>query len=761
MATWIPISGIVPQATANGNQANGMVLKFYEVGTLTPLAVSTNSTGSPTTTDFLLNTQGFTTLSTIIVIPHVSSDYKEVLYLDQADADADDTASAVYEIDNISLGNAFREFCTDYDNIAAAIAATDAVGTFITTADYVDGSGIGGGTYEIVSADPLFNFINPAKTDGSGDFLKLISFESITPALAGCSFDGTTNFAANFADLFDYAAINGYTIDGQGQTYKINSTIDASNTSLINMDIIGVSTVDTLRVEVENASFYARRVKVTTAKRAFSSIAGLLNMTNLTLIDCSVDSARIGFFYQTSFVTVEHRGGVVSNIGGADESTDPVIGIQYGFFAGGAPEANFRIGKNIIVANTIVNDVIYTGALTNNEVHGIICYGEHIIIADNIVDTVTRANMPVNNTDTGCEGIYTKGLRSTIISNNIVNDAGLRDAAITMKRPLSTVAFPEDHYEISNNKIKFVDGELRQCGGIISFAPAHISDNTIEGATYTAIRVAGETSNRSTITDNNILEHHYFNAIRVSGDDILISGNKLINPIGDINGVITDLSLVEVEPVSSLGVVTILNNTYMVGTQLASGIRPIVVDLDYEDGEYGRAIINQNVMIDQQFPATDNGNVGVRATGHTTGIIEVLNNNFDCTLNGRLILGAVEDEVKTDFNFYTVILTSNNAFWNEGDRAYKKDVNSLESNGWVNRTAAGQWLELPILDPTFSFSSSNAQLNTKTSNVNTTGKFAGRIVFNSDLGAPIYASGSVDTDIWKKFSDNSTSNIPA
>jgi len=100
---WLPIDGLVPQATQDGDQAAGMVFKFYEPGTVTPLTVATDSTGGTTTTDFLLDSQGRTTLSSVIVIPHVNQTYKVLLYLNQTDADADDTGSAVYSQDNITI----------------------------------------------------------------------------------------------------------------------------------------------------------------------------------------------------------------------------------------------------------------------------------------------------------------------------------------------------------------------------------------------------------------------------------------------------------------------------------------------------------------------------------------------------------------------------------------------------------------------------------------------------------------------------------
>ena len=63
--TWFPIGGICPQATEGGNQADGYVWKFYEAGTTTPLALATDSTGGTTTTNFLLDSEGYATLSSV------------------------------------------------------------------------------------------------------------------------------------------------------------------------------------------------------------------------------------------------------------------------------------------------------------------------------------------------------------------------------------------------------------------------------------------------------------------------------------------------------------------------------------------------------------------------------------------------------------------------------------------------------------------------------------------------------------------------
>ena len=98
---WSKIDGTVTQIMEANVAANGYVVKFYDAGTTTPQAVATDDTGGTTATNFLINSEGYITHSGSEIIPHTQSDYKIVLYLNQADADADDTGSAVYIIDNV------------------------------------------------------------------------------------------------------------------------------------------------------------------------------------------------------------------------------------------------------------------------------------------------------------------------------------------------------------------------------------------------------------------------------------------------------------------------------------------------------------------------------------------------------------------------------------------------------------------------------------------------------------------------------------
>ena len=150
--TWLPISGTPPQFTTDGEQANGYVLKFYQIGTTAPLTVSSSNTGTPTTTDFLLDTEGYTTLSAVRVIPHVQTGYKLICYLNQTDADANDTGSAVWSIDSITLAST-QGSVTGVDNIIelAAVNTTFFQTCILKGTNTVDDGGQGTFYFDINS----------------------------------------------------------------------------------------------------------------------------------------------------------------------------------------------------------------------------------------------------------------------------------------------------------------------------------------------------------------------------------------------------------------------------------------------------------------------------------------------------------------------------------------------------------------------------------------------------------------------------------
>lgn len=263
---FVPISGIVPQVTENGNQANGMVLKFYEPGTLTPLAVGIDSTGATQTTEFLLSTEGYTTLSGNEEIPHVDQIYKIVLYLNQSDANANDTGSAVYVIDDIDMRADIQsqidaiiieldEVVIDLDGVVSSVRgislsneilrdveASD-LGNIYITSEYNTGSGIGGGQYELVSSNPGFPLINPAKADGSGFFLRhMLSNGTISVDQAGAEISPAASHV-NAQECFDYALSIGSKVVFPKNEWDWNAPVTQERIEVDYLDSIINSTI--------------------------------------------------------------------------------------------------------------------------------------------------------------------------------------------------------------------------------------------------------------------------------------------------------------------------------------------------------------------------------------------------------------------------------------------------------------------------------------------------------------------------------------
>lgn len=94
------ISGAPTQYAANH------YLKFYESGTTVPYSVATDATGSVRLAKVRIGDAGYPLTNandeSTKFIPYVDQDYRIVLYATEADADANNTANAVFNIDGIA-----------------------------------------------------------------------------------------------------------------------------------------------------------------------------------------------------------------------------------------------------------------------------------------------------------------------------------------------------------------------------------------------------------------------------------------------------------------------------------------------------------------------------------------------------------------------------------------------------------------------------------------------------------------------------------
>lgn len=105
---WLPISGTIPQySTINNALAADYYLKFYESGTTTPINMATDSTGGTLLAKCALSDQGYPITNPLDdstrFIPHIDQDYRIVLFKSEADADANDTSNADFNIDGMAL----------------------------------------------------------------------------------------------------------------------------------------------------------------------------------------------------------------------------------------------------------------------------------------------------------------------------------------------------------------------------------------------------------------------------------------------------------------------------------------------------------------------------------------------------------------------------------------------------------------------------------------------------------------------------------
>jgi hypothetical protein len=103
---WTPISGTVPQYSNSANGlANDYWLKFYDL-TMTPIDVAIDSAGTDPKSKIKLNAEGYPITNPLddstTFIPYADQDYRIVLYRTEADADADNTVNAAFNVDGVT-----------------------------------------------------------------------------------------------------------------------------------------------------------------------------------------------------------------------------------------------------------------------------------------------------------------------------------------------------------------------------------------------------------------------------------------------------------------------------------------------------------------------------------------------------------------------------------------------------------------------------------------------------------------------------------
>ncbi len=215
MATRLPFSSEQYWNACKRNAFKGACMFTYEAGTTTVLKETF------TTADESVSHPNPIQANTNGIFPEI---YGNGAFFIKIQNNAKD--ELVLEADNIQGSGAVS--VTGYANLSDALAASGQVGDFLFTFEHDDGTGVGGAQYEIVAADPGLNKVNPAKTDGSGNFLLLVRDKDI--------YDAAT-FGIIYNSLGDSAA------NGQGIAEAIESGLAIDFTD--KADLSGSFTINT------------------------------------------------------------------------------------------------------------------------------------------------------------------------------------------------------------------------------------------------------------------------------------------------------------------------------------------------------------------------------------------------------------------------------------------------------------------------------------------------------------------------------------
>jgi hypothetical protein len=167
-----PISGFALQTIkTNGQTAEGYYLKFYIANTTTPLSMAIDNTGGTLLVKAKLNPNGMPISNpldnTTDFIPHMSQNYRLVIYTNETDADNNTTASAFVNIAEVQVNifgaATFEDLANKFGTVALMNASTDTNiikdGNTIFTQGYTTAGDGGGATY-------LVKTTAQASTDG-------------------------------------------------------------------------------------------------------------------------------------------------------------------------------------------------------------------------------------------------------------------------------------------------------------------------------------------------------------------------------------------------------------------------------------------------------------------------------------------------------------------------------------------------------------------------------------------------------------------
>jgi hypothetical protein len=489
-----------------------------------------------------------------------------------------------------------------------------------------------------------------ATPDNMNEWLNEAAGGAFTVKAYGATGDGVTDDTAAFASAFA-AAAGGAVLIAPG-SYKLTTWTGFTQTADLRVvgsgqgvvtitgpgGAVNFITTDEFNVHLEGLTLTAFQYGVFIDNRTDALDYVRIHDVGFTAGDRLVTDAGSSLVQDLTEFRVTDC--LVSTVENAIKVRAPNIGFAYvnqNRIDGCSGDAGIAIGDNdvsgvrsyIIVTENIVTDV----EVNSGEAHGIIVYGERVLIDGNVVENIDNAG-----SGTGAEGIYTKALHATI-TNNLLRDAGLTEGAITIKGEAGTTG---GNLRVCDNYVFFSEDPGFETVGIWLDALDNldISRNTIIGA-YNGIKVNGGQDN-VTVCDNRFKDIISRRCISLStsadGSNFVISGNVGRN-VGTGSSASSEGILVTVATGITLTSLQIANNQFHdLNASVSTQRDAIIIDVD---GTLNRVQVIGNRAEDchQLLNVTGDGTIA--------GLVVVANDGLGCS--ATTIIEVSGDLTVTDY----------------------------------------------------------------------------------------------------------------
>ena len=590
----------------------------------------------------------------------------------------------------------------------------------IVAAQAADGYGdheLANGTVAVLQVSDSFIYLEQVGADTTGVIDAGGSLKAILDL--GLQVRSKSSGIFNVATLSyeEYLAIDlqgPFTLVGNGSAgmFSSNENFRADNVTVTDTRyLIGNELSDAAqvlqikRLHVTNSTF--ERCGWTVRVRTYAALAANKVGANVSIKRNKVKSCGSGFAVNAFIYGYEIARNDFETIGYTESLADDVICISIGQDNSSSSETLAdNQGQGVIRNNTAedINNPSATGITdyiqffgSDNEVHGNV--GKNLV------------GLGVDN-----EGIYLKGSRNKIYANSLI-DCGSDEGAIKQKGVNSGNGIRSTKNFFFNNYISWTVTNDRNTGISSISGDNYIHDNTIVNAAGRAIDTVDAISAK-------------------------VYNNKILNIKPSVTGSIEAI-LIQNTPNA-----TIYDNE-------------IEFDGGFNGDCYGVTLISSTVAFDK-VSIKNNDFTLINEVATPTGTFRCIRvsdgglgfNKLVMTGNGFNIQGAN----RTIFGMSLSI----SGTWSLG--VVQNNINNMTSSGSVNDISTSTLPTTYQVDANVNFTSykpiaSSAQLNSQNNDINDTYKFQGREVWNTNADRPVYATGSVKTDVWN-YSDGTLANTP-